>query len=132
MHPGSAPSIDDQGRRTVMLVASLQVAASKCCHAAAMPAGGPEPAAGHDVVPDQADPLLSARRTRTAAADRPVNLGRPQSCGFLAARDPLRFAHRRDEERTNTWDTSGMYRFFLLGPGPGGDGGEGGGNGGGV
>lgn len=104
-----------------MLVASLQVAASKCCHAAAMPAGGPEPAAGHDVVPDQADPFLSARRTRTAAPDRPANLGRPQSCGFLAGRDPLRLAHRRDEERTNTWDTSGMYRFFLLGPGPGGD-----------
>lgn len=108
-------SIDDQGRRTVMLVASLQVAASKCCHAAAMPAGGPEPAAGHDVVPDQAEPLLSARRTRAAAPDRPANPGRPQSRGFLAARDPLRLAHRRDQERTNTWNTSGMYRFFLLG-----------------
>lgn len=102
-----------------MLVASLQVAASKCCHAAAVPAGGPEPAAGHDVVPDQAQPLLSARRTRAAAPDRPANPGRPQSRGFLAGRNPLRLAHRRDEERTNTWNTSGMYRFFLLGTGIG-------------
>lgn len=99
----------------VMLVASLQVAANKCCHAAAVPAGGPEPAAGHDVVPDQARPLLSARATR-AAPDRPVGpAGRLQSRGFLAGRDSLRLAHRRDEERTNTWNTSGMYRFFLLG-----------------
>lgn len=98
----------------VMLVASLQVAANKCCHAAAMPAGGPEPAAGHNVVPDQARPLLSARATRAAAPDRPAGPGRLQSRGFLAGRDSLRLAHRRDEERTNTWNTSGMYRFFLL------------------
>lgn len=98
-----------------MLVASLQVAANKCCHAAAVPAGGQVPAAGHDVVPDQARPLLPARRTRAVAPDRPANPGRPQSRGFLAGRDPLRLAHRRDEERTNTWNTSGMYRFFLLG-----------------
>lgn len=108
----------DQGRHTVMLVASLQVAASKCCHAAAMPAGCPEPAAaGHDVVPDQVRPLLFAPRTRAAAApDRPANPGRPRTRRFLAGRDdPLRLAQRRDEERTNTWNTSGMYRFFLLG-----------------
>lgn len=110
-----------------MLVASLQVAASKCCHAAAVPAGGPEPAAGHDVLPDPARPLFPARTTRAAAPDRPANPGRLQSRGILAGRDSLRLAHRRDEERTNTWNTSGMYRFFLLG-GSGGDGGEGGGS----
>lgn len=102
---------DDQGRRTVMLVASLQVAANKCCHAATMPAGGPEPAAGHDLVPDQTRPLHFA----PAASDCPANSDRLLPRGFLAGHNSLRLAHRRDEERTNTWNTSGMYRFFLLG-----------------
>lgn len=107
---------DDQGRRTVMLVASLQVAASKCCHAAAMPAGGQEPAGGRDKDPDQAQSLLPAPRIRAAvAADRPANPDRPWSRGFRRTGcDTLRLAHRRDEERTDTWNTSGMYRFFLL------------------
>lgn len=96
-----------------MLVASLQVAANKCCHAAAVPAGGPEPAAGHDPLPDQTRPLHPA--PRTAAPDCPAYSGRLHPRGFLAGHDSLRLAHRRDEERTNTWNTSGMYRFFLLG-----------------
>lgn len=100
-----------------MLVASLQVAASKCCHAVAMPAGDPEPAAGRKG-PYQAQPslLLSARRTHAvaaAASDRLANPDRPWSRGLISARDPLRLAHRRDEERTDTWNTSGVYRFFL-------------------
>jgi len=99
-----------------MLVASLQVAASKCCHAAAMPAGGQKPAAGRDADPDQAQSLLPAPRIRAAAAaDRPANPDRPWSRGLRRTGcDTLRLAHRRDEERTNTWNTSGMYRFFLL------------------
>lgn len=90
-----------------MLVASLQVAASKCCHAAAMPAGGPELAAGSNEDSDRASgPLLSARRIR-AAAD-PARPGRSRSRGLIATCDPLRLAHRRDEKRTDTWNTSGM------------------------
>ncbi|EZA58321.1 hypothetical protein X777_01278 [Ooceraea biroi] len=96
-----------------MLVASLQVAASKCCHAAAVPAGGPKLAAGLDTDPDQTRSLLPERRTR--AADRSANNpDRPEPRGLVSGCDPLRLAHRRDEERTDTWNTSGTYRFFLL------------------
>lgn len=114
--PAALYDTDDQGRRTVMLVASLQVAASKCCHAAAMPAGGPHLAAGRNSLSVDSDettePLLSSRRTRPAA--RPVDPDRSRSRGFLSTCDSLRLAHRRDEERTDTWNTSGMcYRFFL-------------------
>lgn len=98
-----------------MLVASLQVAASKCCHAVAMPAGGPEPAAGREDPKDQARPPLSRRiraADRTANRDRLLPRRRQRS---FPSRDTLRLAHRRDQERTDTRNTSGMYRFFLLG-----------------
>jgi len=102
-----------------MLVVSLQVAASKCCHAVAVPAGGPEPAAGPDTPdPNQARALLLAESARTRAGDRSaVDPDRPRPRGLVTACDPLRLAHRGDQERTDTWNTSGTYRFLLLGIG---------------
>lgn len=89
---------------TVMLLASLRVAASKCCHALAMPAGGQEEAAGHEVL-EQIEKL--PRVDYYPRVDRSRGIA---SCHA----DPLRFAHRRDQERTDTWDSSGMYRFSSL------------------
>lgn len=105
--------LDDQGRRAVMLVASLQVVASKCCHAAAMPAGGPEPAAGRED-PDRTQ-VYPALLRRTRVADRPAKPDRRRP-GGLSACDSLRVAHRGDQERTDTWNTSGMCRLFFSGP----------------
>ena len=93
-----------KSRSTVMLLASLRVAASKCCHALAMPAGGQEEAAGHEVL-EQIEKLPRADYHRRA--DRPRGIA---SCHA----DPLRFAHRRDQERADTWHSSGVYRFSFL------------------
>jgi len=101
-----------------MLVVSLQVAASKCCHAVAVPAGGPEPAAGPDTPdPNQARALLLAESARTRAADRSADPDRPRPRGLVAACDSLRLAHRGDEERTDTRNTSGTYRSGSRGEG---------------
>lgn len=94
-----------KSRCTVMLLASLRVAASKCCHALAMPAGGQEEAAGHEVL-EQIENL--PRADYNPRADRPRRIA---SCHA----DPLRFAHHRDQERADTWHSSGMYRFSSLG-----------------
>lgn len=88
-----------KSRSTVMLLASLRVAASKCCHALAMPAGGQEEAAGHEVLeqieqlPPRVDCLHRVARLREIASSHA---------------DPIRFANRRDQERTGSWNTSGM------------------------
>lgn len=92
--------------KSVMLLASLRVAASKCCHALAMPAGGQEEAAGHEVV-ERIENL-----PRVHHRDRVVG---PRGIASRHA-DPLRFAHRRDEERPDTRYSSGTCYISILFP----------------
>lgn len=89
-----------------MLLASLRVAASKCCHALAMPAGGQEEAAGHEVV---------ERIENLPRVDHRDRVAGPRG---IASRhsDPLRFAHSRDQDRADTWYSSGLEQQ-TLGPG---------------
>ena len=69
-----------------------------------MPAGGQEEAAGHEVI-EQIEKLPRADYRRRA--------NRPRGIASCHA-DPLRFAHRRDQEWADTWDSSGLYRFSSL------------------
>lgn len=89
--------------RSVMLLASLRVAASKCCHALAMPAGGQEEAAGHEVIERIEDLPRVDHRDRVAG---PRGIASRHS-------DPLRFAHSRDEERADTWYSSGTCALYI-------------------
>lgn len=88
------------------------MAASKCCHAVTMPAGGPEPAAAHYDPEIRPDRRIYLRSSRIPATDHPADRDQ-DTCGISDC-DTLRIAHRRDQERTDTWNTSGRYLYHRF------------------